>query len=216
MTGQNRDRIVNAFLTLLADQPFERVDLRAVAMAAEISLAELRKEFGSIFDIVAAFIRDTDEKVLAAGLDSELADAPARERLFDVLMQRIEILKPHREAVRSLARAARRNPAFALALNGLSLRSSQWMLAAADVDSGGLQGCVRAQGLVGVLARTYRVWFDDDDPGLARTMAALDRDLANGERALNLFGDLCRLVPRFPGGRRRRRYRDSSDETVAA
>jgi hypothetical protein len=46
-------------------------------------------------------------------------------------------------------------------------------------------------------------------------MAALDRDLANGERALNLFGDLCRLVPRFPGGRRRR-YRDSGDETVAA
>src|SRR5690606_25548204 len=140
MAGQNRDRIVKAFLALLADQPFERVDLRAVAAGAEISLADLRKEFGSIFDILAAFIRDTDEKVLAAGLDPELADAPARERLFDVLMQRIEILKPHREAVRSLAHAARRNPAFALALNGLSLRSAQWMLAAADVDSGGLQG----------------------------------------------------------------------------
>jgi AcrR family transcriptional regulator len=215
MTGQNRDKIVEAFLALLAVGPFERADLRAVAGRAEISLADLRKEFGSTLEILGAFERDTDEKVLAAGLDPELADTPARERLFDVLMQRIEILKPYREAFRSLARSARRNPAFALALNGLSLRSAQWMLAAANIDSGGLQGCVRAQGLVVVMARTYRVWFDDQDPGLARTMAALDRELANGERVLNLFGDLCRLVPRFFGGGRRRR-RTAGDETIAA
>lgn len=214
MAGQNRDKIIEAFLALLAIEPLERVDLRAVAKRAEISLADLRGEFGSTFEILAAFVRDTDEKVLAAGLDPELADTPARERLFDVLMQRIEILKPHREAIHSLARSAQRNPPFALALNGLSLRSAQWMLAAADIDSGGLQGCVRAQGLVLVMARTYRAWFDDHDPGLARTMAALDRELANGERALNLFGNLCRLVPRFGGGRRRRH--DSNDETVAA
>jgi AcrR family transcriptional regulator len=148
MAGQNRDKIVDAFLALLAAEPFERVDLRAVAERAGVSLAELRKEFASTLEMLAAFERDTDEKVLAAGLDAELADAPARERLFDVLMQRIEVLKPHREAVRSLARSARRNPPFALALNGLSLRSAQWMLAAARIDSGGLQGCVRAQGLV--------------------------------------------------------------------
>jgi hypothetical protein len=47
-------------------------------------------------------------------------------------------------------------------------------------------------------------------------MAALDRELANGERAINLFGDLCRLVPRCGGGRRRRRQHDAGDETVAA
>ena len=216
MTGQNRDKIVEAFLALLAVEPLERVDLRAVAKRAEISLAELRKEFGSTFEILSAFVRDTDEKVLAAGLDPELTDAPARERLFDVLMQRIEILKPHREAIHSLFRSVRRNPPVALALNGLSLRSAQWMLAAADIDSGGLQGCLRAQGLVMVMARTYRVWFDDDDPGLARTMAALDRELANGERALNLLDGLCRFVPRFGGGRRRRQQRNAGDETVAA
>lgn len=216
MVGQNRDKIVDAFLALLAVEPFERIDLRAVAERTEVSLADMRQEFGSLFQILEAFVRRTDEQVLAAGLDPDLADAPARERLFDVLMQRIEILKPHREAVRSVDRAARRNPPFALALNGLSLRSAQWMFAAANIDSGGLQGCLRAQGLVVVMARTFRVWFDDQDPGLARTMAALDRELANGERALNLFGDLCRLLPRFGDGGRRRRHRDAGDETIAA
>jgi hypothetical protein len=157
----------------------------------------------------------TDEKLLAEGFDPELSGTPARERLLEVLMQRSAMLRDHRAAMRSIARSARCKPPFALELNGMALRSAQWMLAAAEIDSGGLQGCVRAQGLVVVMARTYRVWLDDEDPGLARTMAALDRELANGERALGLIGNLCRFVPRFGGGGRRRR-RGMDNETAAA
>jgi AcrR family transcriptional regulator len=215
MADGNRDKIIDAFLALVAEKPVEKVGVAEIAERASLSLVELRREFGTTMEILAAFSARTDEKVLAEGLDAELADAPARERLFDVLMRRIEVLKPHRDAIRSLARSARRDPPLALALNGIALRSASWMLAAAKVEAGGLQGCARAQGLVYVMARAYRVWVDDDDPGLARTMATLDRELANGERALNLFDDLCRFVPRFGGGRRRRR-RDSGDETIAA
>jgi AcrR family transcriptional regulator len=206
-TNPKRDKIVKAFLALLAERPFERISVMAVAERASVSLADMRAEFGSTFDMLAAFLRDIDEKTLAGG-DPELAESPARERLFDVLMRRIEALKPHREAVRSLARSVRRDPALALALNRMSLRSQQWMLAAAGIDTAGLQGCVRAQGLVLVMARTLNVFVDDDDPGLARTMAKLDRELASGERWLNLFDDLCGLVPRW-APRRRARRRDA-------
>ena len=215
MADANRDKIIDAFLGLVAEKPVEKVGVADVAQRASLTLVELRREFGTTMEILSAFSARTDERVLADGLDAELADAPARERLFDVLMRRIEILKPHREAVRSLARSARRDPPLALALNGIALRSAGWMLAAANVETGGLQGCARAQGLVYVMARTYRVWVNDDDPGLARTMAALDRELANGERALNFFDGLCRFVPRFGGGRRRRRS-GTGDETIAA
>jgi len=209
-SASKRDKIVEAFLTLLAEKPFEKIGLSAVAVRAGVSLSDLRAEFGSTFDMLAAFMRETDRKVLAGG-DPELAESSARERLFDVLMRRIETLKASREAVRSLACSARRDPAFAWGLNKLSLRSQQWMLAAAGIDSAGLSGRVRAQGLVLVFARTLRVWLDDDDPGLARTMAKLDRELASGERCLNLLDDLCRLVPRCGGRRRARRHgRDGS------
>jgi AcrR family transcriptional regulator len=214
-SASKRDKIVEAFLMLLAEKPFERIGLAAVAIRAGVPLADVRAEFGSTFDMLAAFMRETDRKVLAGG-DPELAESSARERLFDVLMRRIETLKPHREAVRSLACSARRDPTFTWGLNRLSLRSQQWMLAAAGIDSAGLYGRVRAQGLVLVFARTLRVWLDDDDPGLARTMAKLDRELASGERCLNLLDDLCRLVPRCGGRRRARRHgRDGSDAEPA-
>lgn len=205
MPSPHREKIIEAFLALLAEKPFDRIGLAAIAEKAGVSLAEMRGEFGSTFDMIAAFVRDTDRKVLA-GVGEE-AEASARDRLFDVLMRRLEILQPHRIAIRSLARTAERQPRFALGLNRLAVRSHQWMLAAAGIDSSGLLGGVRAQGLAVMFARVMRVWLDDDDPGLARTMAELDRGLATGAQLSNLLDDLCRLVPSCPP--RRRRSRDA-------
>jgi AcrR family transcriptional regulator len=209
VASTNRDAIVSAFMALLAEKGFNGIDLAAVAAKANVSLADLRGEFGSTFDMLAAFYRDIDKKVLA-GDDPEMAGSSARERLFDVLMRRIEAAKPYKEALRSLTQSAQRDPSLAWGLNKLSLRSQQWMLAAAGIDSAGMMGRVRAQGLVLVMARTLRVWFEDEDEGLARTMAALDRELSNGERVLGIVDDLSRFVPNFGQWKARRKKTDDA------
>jgi AcrR family transcriptional regulator len=196
-----REKIVEAFLALLAEKPFEKIGVAAVAVRADVPLADVRGEFGSTFDMLAAFVRDTDQRVLA-NLDKDVEESTPRDRLFDVLMRRFEILAPHRAAVRSLVRSARRDPALALGLNRLAVRSQQWMLAAAGIDSAGAMGHARAQALALLYARAMRAFLDDDDPGLARTMAALDRELATAERLANFANDLCRLLPRATRPRR--------------
>src|SRR4051812_41483923 len=111
-----RDAAVFALLALLADKRFEEISLAEVATEANVSLADLRGEFNSTLAIFAAHVKDNDRKVLA-GIDADMAEEPARERLFDVLMRRIEIMAPHRAALRSVMRSAARNPGLALALN---------------------------------------------------------------------------------------------------
>ena len=81
--------------------PFEEIGLADVAGGAGVSLAQLRGEFSSTLGILAAHVKAVDRAVLAQDM-SDMEEEPARERLFDVLMRRIEILAPHREAVRSL------------------------------------------------------------------------------------------------------------------
>jgi AcrR family transcriptional regulator len=211
-----RARIIDAFMALLAEKPIEQVGLAEIARAAGVSLAELRDEFGSTFAILAAYVKQVDRAVLA-GEDADMAEEPPRERLFDVLMRRIELLTPHKEAVRSLMRSAMRNPGLALALQRLALRSQQWMLTAADIGAAGPLGFVRAQGLAVLFASVLRTWIDDDDPGLARTMAALDRALARGQRWSGLLDELCR-IPSLAcrlRSRRRRPADDADEETVA-
>jgi AcrR family transcriptional regulator len=210
-----RERIVEAFMALLDAQPFETIELGEIAAGARTSLAELRSAFGGKLAILAAYLKEIDRRVLA-GIDAELAEEEPRERLFDVLMRRIEALTPHKAAVRSLVRSASRNPPLALALNGFAVRSQQWMLTAADVPAAGPLGQLRAQGLALLFASVLRTWLADDDPGLARTMSALDRALARGHRAAGLLDDLCRIPASLCRLRPRRRRPDAEQDTVAA
>ncbi|HXX04653.1 MAG TPA: TetR/AcrR family transcriptional regulator [Xanthobacteraceae bacterium] len=210
-----REKIIAAFLSLLADKSFEAIGFSDIAERAGVSLAQLRGEFSSTLAILAAHVKATDRALLAEDF-GEMAEEPARERLFDVLMRRLEMLAPHREAVRSLLRSARRNPPLALALNGLAVRSQQWMLTAAGIGASGPLGMMRAQGLAVLFASVLGTWVRDDDPGQARTLAALDRALARGQRFAGLLDDLCSIPLRFGRLRRRRRRRRGEDSAESA
>jgi AcrR family transcriptional regulator len=214
--NSEREKIIAALLALLAEKSIEQIGMAEIAKEASVSLAQLRGAFASPLAIVAGYLKDIDRTVLAEDL-SDMAEEPARERLFDVLMRRLEALAPHREAVRSLIRSARRNAPLALALNGLAVRSQKWMLTAAGLNASGPRGALHAQGLAVLFSSVLRTWVSDDDPGHARTMAALDRALARGQRFAGFLDDLCFIPSRLCRlrSRRRRRY-DDSEESAAA
>jgi AcrR family transcriptional regulator len=211
--GTTREKIVAAFMALLAEKRFEHVGFGDISERAGVSLTDCREEFGSTLAILAAHMKQIDRAVLGRA-DADMAEEPPRERLFDVLMRRIEIMTPHKEAVRSLVRSASRNPGLGFALNGLSVRSQAWMLTAANIDAAGTRGAIRAQGLAMLFGSVLRTWLDDADEGHAKTMAALDRALARGQRFSGMLDDACRFVPGH--GRSRKRRRDADDEVIAA
>src|ERR1700683_2305001 len=167
-----REKIIAALMALLAQKPIEQIGLAEIAREAGVSLVQLRGSFASALAIVAAHFKDTDAAVLSADL-SDMEEESPRERLFDVMMRRLEILAPHRQAILSLLRSARRNVPLALALNALTARSQKWMLAAAGIGASGPRGALRAQGLALLFGSVLRTWVRDDDPGRARHTGAL-------------------------------------------
>ena len=215
-TGSDRDRAIAALMELLAERSFEEIGLAEVAGSAGIKLSQLRAEFGSTLAILGAHTKDIDKTVLAGG-DADMAEETPRDRLFDVLMRRLEALAPYKEAVRSIKRSARRNPGLALALNAMAVRSQKWMLEAAGIGAYGARGALRAQGAALMFAGVLTVWVDDDEEGLDRTMAALDRGLASAGRWDGFVGDLL-SIPRciLRGPRRRRRRARDEEEAEAA
>jgi AcrR family transcriptional regulator len=217
-SGTPRQRIIDALMALLAEQPIERIGLAELAERGGVTLADLRGEFGSPLAVLAAHSKELDRKVLAE-VDPDMEEESPRERLFDVLMRRLELLGPHREAVRSLLRSARRDPPLALALNAMAVRSQQWMLTAAGIGAAGPKGMVRSQGLAILFANVLRSWVDDDDDN-THTLAALDRELARGQRFAGLLDDLCRIPEAACNLRRRMRdagrsRRDRDDRATA-
>ncbi|MGH6725700.1 MAG: TetR/AcrR family transcriptional regulator [Pseudolabrys sp.] len=210
----DRDKAADALMALLAERSFEEIGLAEVAGRAGLKLSALRAEFGSTLAILAAHTKDIDRAVLAGG-NGDMAEEPPRERLFEVLMRRLEALAPYKDAVRSLMKSARRSPGLALALNAMAVRSQKWMLEAAGIGAHGPRGALRAQGAALMFARVLGIWFDDEEESLDRTMAALGRGLNSAERWDGFVGDLCALpkcLGRLP---RRRRHRDEEEAEAA-
>ncbi|MGO8799613.1 MAG: TetR/AcrR family transcriptional regulator [Roseiarcus sp.] len=179
--ADSRSRIVDALLELAAEQTFEDISISEICAKAGVSLADFRDAFPSKGAVLAGFSKRIDRIVLQQQTD-ELATEEPKERLFDVLMRRLEAMTPYREGLRSVGQWLRREPLAALAVNQVAVNSMRFMLEAAGIDSEGATGAVKLQGLVLAWARIVDVWLDDDEPELSRTMAALDRELTRGER----------------------------------
>ena len=89
------------------------------------------------------------------------------------------------------------------------------MLTAAGIGVQGPRGVLRAQGAALMFARVLAVWVEDEETGLDRTMAVLDRGLASAERWSGFVDDLCCIPAVLSRGARRRRARDF-DKPAAA
>jgi AcrR family transcriptional regulator len=221
-----RSKIVDALLELASENRFEDISIRDICKRAGVSLADFRDSFPSKGAVLASFSRRIDRAVLVQESD-EPADESPRERLFDILMRRLEAMAPYREGLREASAWLRRDPASALAINQTVMGSMRFMLEAAGIEVDGAAGTLKLQGLAFAWARIVRVWLDDDDPGLSKTMAELDRELTRGERAvagvdrLNELASPFRAIARaaFEVGRRtrgRRRARKNDDFEAAS
>ncbi|MBI4183357.1 MAG: TetR/AcrR family transcriptional regulator [Proteobacteria bacterium] len=185
-------RIACAALAVAAREGWRRASLSAIAAEAGVGIAGLYHHYRSKPAVLAGFVRMIDQEVLAR-LDPELAEEPPRDRLFEVLMRRLDALKPYKEGVRAVLADLPADPFGALAALPAFLGSMAWMLEAAHVDASGLAGILRANGLALVWASTVRAWLGDDTADMAPTMAALDRALRRAEAAAGLCQGCRRL-----------------------
>ena len=175
---------IDAALELAALHGWRHVAMSDIVAAAGLALGDLYRLYPSRSALLRGFFQRLDVALLEDGPAE--ADISPRDRLFDVVMRRLDLLKPHREAVRSILRDAWSDPlTAACGLMAPAGRSLQWMLTAAGLEASGLRGHLRRQGLGAIYLGTLRVWLDDDTADMAKTMAALDRRLARAEGLLN-------------------------------
>jgi AcrR family transcriptional regulator len=185
--------IIEALMELASERSWEDITISDIAARANVSLADFRDYFPSKGAILASFSRNID-KIVLDGTSDDLIGEPAKDRLFDVLMRRLDALEPYKFGLEAIYEWTRRDPLAAAALNGVALNSMRFMLEAAGIDSEGPVGALKLQGLVLAWSRVLDVWFHDDDPGRAATMAALDRELTRGSTYVARAEDLNRLA----------------------
>jgi ubiquinone biosynthesis protein COQ9 len=170
--------LVAAAFRLAGEEGWRKINVAAAARAAGLSVAEARGRFPSRSAILLAFGRLADQ----TALQDVPSEGPERDRLFDLLMRRFDVLQAHRAGVKALLRTLPTDPPAALLLACATKRSMRWMLQGAGVTATGPRGEVQVRGLLAVWLWAVRAWERDESEDLSGTMAAVDMALRRAEQ----------------------------------
>lgn len=180
------DNFLDAALDLAAERGWRAVTAGEVAARAGVEAAVLGG-CGPFRARLLARLGDRVDRAMAASLDADARDPglPVRDRLFEALMARLDVLGRNRDGMLALLRGVPLDPPTALAAIPLLGRSMARVLEAIGESPRPPFGPLKVKGLSWVWLATLRAWAGDDSADLAVTMKALDSALARAEEAAN-------------------------------
>ncbi|MCB9991058.1 MAG: TetR family transcriptional regulator [Rhodospirillales bacterium] len=182
-----KEKALKAALELAASQGWASTSLADIAAHAKIPMTDLHDVFEDRFDILAAYGRMLDRRVLEAAGEPDPSLSP-RDRLFDLLMERFDALNDDRDGVLSILNSLWCDPKQAVINLPHLGRSMSWMLEAAGIETSGIRGAIKIAGLTALYLKTLKTWSTDDSPDMGKTMAALDQSLGRAEQWAGSFG----------------------------
>lgn len=178
-----KDKMVAAMLKLASERTWEFVDFDDIAQEAGVPLHDAQEYFDGCSDILAAYGRMLDRKMLENVSFGETESC--REKIFDLLMERFDIINEDRAAILSILYGFRGDPKEAILSFPHLGKSMCRTLSAAGIETNGIFGAVKVAGLTGIYLYTLRTWKEDESPDMGKTMATLDKALDKAEMLWN-------------------------------
>ena len=165
------DHIIAATMRLCAERGWRSLRMADIAAEADISASELRTVFADKNALLHYFYDglETDEIEL-------VPEDSVRDRLFALMMERLDLATPHRAAIMKMHQEGM--PKVALC------RIKGWLgklPKAAGTRGGSTIKTLHTMALGASWMSVIPVWFADDTPDLAQTMARLDQQLGDAE-----------------------------------
>jgi AcrR family transcriptional regulator len=177
------DLIAGAAVQLAGRTGWRGAALGDIAAAAGVTLAELAQHYASRADILDGFEKMIDRRMLA-GATAGTDDQP-RDRMFEIIMARLDALAPYREGAKRVAGDLPFDPQSGLVMACALPRSISWMFAGAHLPLAGPVMPLKLAAVGAAYLSTFRIWLNDESEDLPKTMAALDRNM---DRVKNLLG----------------------------
>lgn len=172
---ETSDRILDAALMHVPFDGWSEATFRAASADAEVPLSAAKALFprGAV-DLALAFHRRGDREMTEAVRAEDMSGMRMREKIAHAVRTRLELVEPHKEAVR------RGTTLFALPMHAADGARALWDTAdaiwtALGDTSDDLNWYTKRATLSGVYSATVLYWLGDQSAGHGATWAFLDR-----------------------------------------
>jgi AcrR family transcriptional regulator len=186
--------LLQAAFEVIGEQGWSGASAQAIAERAGVSLVEVYRQLPGRGALLRALSERVDEVMLEVD-QADLAGLPPRDRVFEVMMRRLDALVPYRAGLKRLARDARCDPGLLMLTVCRVDRSLPWLQEAAGLRSRGLRARLHRRALGAVYLNTLRTWLRDESGDHAKTMAELDKALRRVEPFAGLRERRGRAAP---------------------
>ena len=129
-----KEDLLKIVLDQSAAMGWQFVTMRDIAQEAGISLSEVHAHFHDRMGILCALGDMVDQKMLAQASMNINPETAARDRLFEVMMDRFDILNEHRAGFLSILKSFKGEPNVALASLPKLGQSMAWVLEVASAS----------------------------------------------------------------------------------
>jgi len=187
---EQRDRLLEAALVHVPFDGWSRRSLLAGAADLGLEPRLARRLFPRAGDDLLVQVERWADRQMLARI-GPLENLRVRDRIAKLVRTRLEVLGPHREAMRR-ATAARVLPSNGFAACGSLWRTVDLMWSAAGDDARDASYYTKRSLLAAVWTSTFLFWLDDRSPDFEDTWAFLDRRIDN-------VMQIGRLRARFDG-----------------
>jgi len=175
--------IIDTALSLAGEVGWANVTLQKIGRETDLPEQKVKAIFSSEWNILEAFRTRTDLQIADRQIPDWSQRAP-KDRLFEVLMERIDIIEPWKPGLASVASYGIKQPIRGLKLFiGLN-KSMVTMLDYAQIRTDPAELPWQAHGLTAIYLLVLRRWFSDDSDDLGPTMAELNEKLIIADRFL--------------------------------
>ncbi|WP_085901115.1 TetR family transcriptional regulator [Kiloniella majae] len=168
--------IVSTAMSLAVEKGWATLSLAEIAVTSKVSLSDLHQIFPSKNSLLRFISEQADQGVLEEH-DNDYLQQPAKDRLFEICMNRFDALEAYKEGIRAIVKDSRKDPVSTLLLLCNLKRSMPLMLESAGLSTSGLQGVLRVKAFSVAYLAALQTWLNDDSDDLGKTMAKLDKVL---------------------------------------
>lgn len=184
------ERILETALAMAEESGWSGVNFHTIADELGVSMTEIRRHYRDLDAVADAWFALALDAMLAP-TERYVADLPARERLYALMLRWFGALEPHRVVTGEMLAGKMHLPhphRWVPMIFNLS-RTIQLLRDAAGLEAGGRRRQVEEIGLTTLFLTTLWIWLRDDTPGQERTRRFLERSLLRAD------GAMARLFP---------------------
>ena len=187
--SQKKFKLINVAFQMIEKQGWQKFSLKRLADEKKISIVEVNQIFRKKEDILKEFSSMIDLQVEKNFDFRDLENSSTKDNLFELIMLRLELMRPYKKALKNIILALRSNLSMIKSVSFKILNSLDFYLELTNAYDGSFFDIFKKKVILFIYTQTFVVWINDDSEEMSKTMSELDKMLSFSEKITNSFKD---------------------------